>query len=160
MISDVSVDDNANLLKINVRHTKTIQFGQRVLTVPIAHVPGSVMCPYTAVMDMLVSVSSIHPNGTSPLFCFIKPNGVLSHLTHTSFVQLLKKILTQAGYDAALYSGHSFRRGGCTFSFKLGVSPTLIKLRGDWKSNAFERYISIDDAQHVSFAKALGQASK
>ena len=40
------------------------------------------------------------------------------------------------GYDPAKYAGHSFRRGGVSYAFQVGVPLELIKITGDWKSNA------------------------
>jgi len=49
--------------------------------------------------------------------------------------------LGMIGVDPAKYSGHSFRRGGATFAHRLGVDPLLIKRMGDWRSDAYRRYI-------------------
>ena len=67
----------------------------------------------------------------------------------------LKSSLQKAGFDPAAYSGHSFRRGGCSFAFQIGISPTLIKLRGDWRSNVYERYISVSPDLNFKVGKAL-----
>ena len=45
------------------------------------------------------------------------------------------------GVDPSQFSGHSFRRGGATFAHRMGVSPLLIKLMGDWSSDAYMSYI-------------------
>ncbi|XP_046555988.1 uncharacterized protein LOC124265238 [Haliotis rubra] len=45
-ISDVVWYDN--YVELIVRHTKTIQFGQRVLRVPLSALPGSPLCPGSA----------------------------------------------------------------------------------------------------------------
>jgi integrase len=94
---------------------------------------------------------------SQPLFSYITPDGKLLHLTHSVFVKLLKLVLKTCGIDPT-NSGHSFRRGGCSHAFSLGVSPLLIKLRGDWKSNAYERYVNIHMDKHVMFANAPGHS--
>jgi hypothetical protein len=58
-VKDVSVQGNVVLL--TVRHSKTIQFGQRVVTIPLAAVPGSPLCPVTAVCDMLQLNAGLAP---------------------------------------------------------------------------------------------------
>ena len=45
------------------------------------------------------------------------------------------------GLNVEQYAGHSFRRGGATFAMRCGVPVELIKIQGDWKSNAYERYL-------------------
>ena len=42
----------------------------------------------------------------------------------------------KAGFPPSEYSGHSFRRGGCTTAFQIVFPAPVFKLRGDWKSQA------------------------
>ena len=49
-----------------------------------------------------------------------------------------------------MYSGHSFRRGGATRAFELGLSIPEIKVRGDWKSAAVNEYVVIHDKTHIA----------
>ena len=114
----------------------------------------------TAIDSMVAMLQSAMASlsKSQPLFSYITPDGKLLHLTHSVFVKLLKLVLKTCGIDPTNFSGHSFRRGGCSHAFSLGVSPLLIKLRGDWKSNAYERYVNIHMDKHVMFAKALGHS--
>jgi hypothetical protein len=42
------------------------------------------------------------------------------------------------------YSTHSFRRGGgATWAFSAEVPTELIQLYGDWKSNAYKKYLKV-----------------
>lgn len=61
-------------------------------------------------------------------------------ITHSSFVNALKKVLEVCGINSE-YSGHYFRRGCASHAFKCNIPAALIKLQGDWKSNAYLRYI-------------------
>ena len=155
-IKDVSFQD-ASTIQLTIRHTKTIQFGQRTLTLPFAQGKGC-LCPVKAITSLLANLNSVKISSEQPLFSYVDTEGNFKFLTHGSFVKLLKSSLASCGLDPTDYSGHSLRRGGCTFSFKLGISPVLIKLRGDWKSNAYERYISIHDDQHNQFASVLSMS--
>ena len=71
---------------------------------------------------------------------------------------MLRYHLKLCNVDQKLYSGHSFCRGGCSDAFSLGISPSLIKLCGDWKSNAFEQYVHITEVQHKMFANVLSKS--
>ena len=62
-------------------------------------------------------------------------------------------MLAEVGENPAYYSSHSFRRGGATFAHSVGVPAQLIKLMGDWHSDAYERYL------HVSFSDKNRAAS-
>ncbi|KAI8502735.1 hypothetical protein Bbelb_194370 [Branchiostoma belcheri] len=49
----------------------------------------------------------------------------------------------RAGLNPHLYSLHSGRRGGATFAFRAGVPVELIRLQGDWRSNAYLLYLKV-----------------
>lgn len=55
----------------------------------------------------------------------------------------LRETLQSAGVQADAYAGHSFQRGGASFAYQSGVSLELIKVLGDWRSNAVLRYLTI-----------------
>lgn len=132
---------SGNGVVIVVRWSKTIQFADRVLEIPIARVGIS----HLSFPDMWKFYLSLMPS--SPLgaaFRFTDTSGKTRILTHDRFTFLLKTSLTASGIDASRYSGHSFRSGGATFAFECGVSPILIKAQGDWLSDAYLRYTRVD----------------
>ena len=112
--SDV-VDLNRHSFLLLICHTKTIQFGQRLLTLPFVSCPDVRLCPVTFLFKHLVG--SPLP-ATEPLFSYCR-NGRVFVLTHASFVSRLKICLTRAGFPPECYSGHSFRRGGGGAPFAL-----------------------------------------
>lgn len=42
-----------------------------------------------------------------------------------------------------MFSSHSFRRGGATHTFRSEVPEDLIQLHGDWKSDAYKKYLAL-----------------
>ena len=126
---------------LNVTHTKTIQFGERSLQTPIPLIANSPLCPVTA-LKSLFNIGMNIPN-SAPLFSYPVTNNNYAVLTHNSFVNMLRSVLTACNIPPAKYSGHSFGRGGATFAFTCGLPITAIKLQGDWRSNAFERYLHV-----------------
>jgi hypothetical protein len=79
------------------------------------------------------------------------------NLTHDVFVSRLRDCLRVCGFQPMLYSGHSFRRGGCTMSFEAGLTLVDIKMRGDWRSQAFEKYLHIPIEKVFAAARALSE---
>ena len=69
-------------------------------------------------------------SSTSPLFAYFTRPGTCLDLT--DFVKLWQVTLSKAGIPPQDYSGHFFRRGGCSLAFQLGMPPLLLKLHGDW----------------------------
>ena len=147
---DLHILDGSSL-ELRIRKTKTIQKGERLLILPYCACPTSPLCPMKSVLDLL-SVTRMNPD--TPLFSY-KAAHVLSWWTHASFVARLRQLLTSAGLDSSSYSGHSFRRGGATMVFKLGLSILQIKQRGDWRSSAVESYIDLDGTQKIDIGKSL-----
>ena len=81
--------------------------------------------------------------------------------SHAFFIRRLKAGLQQTGNDASAMSCHSFRRGGATLAFSVGMSAIDIKLRGDWKTNAYEKYIVVSsDSASQSVAALTTGAEK
>ena len=52
-------------------------------------------------------------------------------------------------YNADLYSGHSFRRGGATFLHSCGGTALVIQSSGDWSSQCFTRYLYLTEAERL-----------
>ena len=145
----VGISSSSFLLRI--RHTKTIQFGQRILTIPFVACIDIRVCPVTSLLRHLV-MSPL--KDSSPLFNFLE-GGRLVAWTHATFVSRLKSCLAKIGISPESYSGHSFRRGGCSLCFEAGLGVTDIKLRGDWRSQSFERYLFVPAASVFRSAVAL-----
>lgn len=127
---------------VSVTWSKTIQYGQKVLLIPVSSVPGSVLCPLRAYIRL---VKMVPASPHMPAFCYVNNAGQLVPLTYTAFVSQFRKWLKQLGItNAHRYCTHSFRRGGTTFAFKCNVDPMLIKSQGDWSSDCYRQYIKLD----------------
>lgn len=64
-------------------------------------------------------------------------------LTRDCFINMTRSILQKAGYDSRSFSGHSYRAGGASSCSRANIQDHLIKVLGRWKSDAYQRYISI-----------------
>ena len=138
---------------ISVRWSKSIQYRQKTLQVPLPRIVASPFCPSTALLLVLCQLPE--QKRILPLFCFPTPSGP-KPLTHATFVNHLRHCLTKLGVDPSKYSGHSFRRGGASFALQCGVPTEWIKLQGDWASDAYERYLSPAFSLRVKLAEMLG----
>ena len=148
---DVWFNDQGAIIR--VKQTKTLRNFDRELQVPLPKVSGSILCPVQALQSMLVDVNQPMD---APLFMY-KRSGKAVPLTHQLFTKALKLVIDQIGLNSRNYSGHSFRRGGASFSFACGIPVDLIKTQGDWSSQAYERYLCTPLELRWSCAKALGE---
>jgi hypothetical protein len=121
------------------RHSKTNQFHARVHRTKAVQIPGHLLDPIRALVNAFKVCP--HANPAGPAFAVPTRDGGMAPLTHRLFVDTLRFSLSKIGVDPTMFSGHSFRRGGATFAHRMGVSPLLIKLMGDWSSDAYMSYI-------------------
>lgn len=125
----------SSLLVVKFRWTKTIQFGNRILKIPLLAYPSSTFCPVQAYKRMCY----LNPcNSNDAAFSYIK-NEKSIPITYTQFQKKLRDLIYKIGLNPKLFSSHSFRRGGATLAFKAGVSPNSIQLMGDWKSDCYKK---------------------
>ena len=141
-----------DMLLVKVRWSKTIQFKQRLLLLPVSAIPNSVLCPVKAYSQLAIAVPACH---NSPAFQYLDGAGRVTPLTHTVLVNSLKLILSTLGYNPQLYAGHSLRRGGATFAFQAGADHDLIRLQGDWASNAYQRYLQVNFSDKISTTRLM-----
>ena len=138
-----------------VQWSKTIQFHQKLLQIPLPHITDSPFCPSSA---LLLCIHLVPPS-RHPLFLFCYASGsTVKHVTHSDFVAYLHLCLTKLGMNPTLYSGHSFRRGSASFAMQCEVPVELIELQGDWTSNAYERYLYPSLELRRKLASTLGKA--
>jgi integrase len=122
-----------------IRQSKTIQFGQKILTLPYVASTDIRLCLVRAILKHFGTSQMLVGR---PLFNFVS-NGVEMPFNHQFFIKRLKAGLLRSGNRASDISCHSFRRGGATLAHSIGMSAIDIKLRGDWASNAYERYLVV-----------------
>jgi hypothetical protein len=136
---------------LQCRHSKVVQFGQKVLSLPYVSCNDLSLCPVRA---LLAHFGASPLGARRPLFNYLCM-GRECAMTQADFVSRLKLLLCKVGVKAVDYSAHSFRRGGASYAFTIGMSPLQIKLRGDWSSNAYERYIFISSGATLAVASLL-----
>lgn len=151
----ITLDQENKMVYIHVTFSKTIQFCQRDLVIPVPSNNNPALDLFRHVEKLFATVDA---PGSSPAFSFSKT----SFVSYKSFTTRLKSLLTRAGLAPDLYSGHSFRRGGATYLHKVGGSILQIQAAGDWSSQCFTRYLYLTTeerlkAQHlVSAALSSG----
>ena len=141
---DFLVTDNG--LLIRVRWSKTIQFQQRELLVPLPKLPNHPLCPVIAVLNSFLLFPPQAEGKPAPSFV----------ITQGQFTNKLSSILSSLGYDSSRYSGHSFRRGGASWALECGLSSDVIQMLGDWRSSAYQRYLHLPLHTHIQYSKLMG----
>ena len=126
-------------LKINLRRSKTDQFGEG-LTKALPYFDSSVYCPVVSLKKWL-DVSKIV---SGPLFRkFVKGSKLSENrLTDQTVALLIKEYLRLAGIDSNNYSGHSLRSGFATSAAESGVEErSIMAMTGHKSTKMVRRYI-------------------
>ena len=137
---DIEIDEEGNRVLIFVNFSKTNQYMKKSHVIPV---PGNSDPALDLLRHMKLLYSSVQVPGAAPAFSFSKKN----FITHRLYTVRLKELLLKAGLEPALYSGHSFRRGGASYLYSIGGTTLMVQTLGDWASQVFTRYLhlSMDD---------------
>ena len=136
-IGDVTITTSGLVLR--ARWSKTIQFWERELEIPLAALPNSPLCPVRAYQRL----RSLVPGGSSDPAISYSQNGAVHALTKPMLETKFKQIIGSLGYTESKFSLHSFRRGGCTWAYLAGVPKELLARHGDWRSDAITVYLAL-----------------
>jgi site-specific recombinase XerD len=126
-------------LKINVRRSKTDQFGEGLIKA-LPYFENIKYCPVTSIQKW-IKKSNIN---SGPLFRRFKKGNILAknRLTDQTVALLIKKYLKFVGIDNSNYSGHSLRSGFATSAAESGVEErAIMAMTGHKSSEMVRRYI-------------------
>ena len=148
---DFNVIDPTSVMMAEVRWSKTIQFKEKVLRLPILPAENKNICPVVWVHYMLEQIPG---SPEDPLF-LVPSKGEKLALSTNQLIARLRKWLTLIGEDPEKYGLHSLRRGGATFALQCNIQGEMIKVLGDWASDAWRRYCDISMEQRLDSMQAF-----
>ena len=114
--------------------SKTDQYGKKE-TLQISKNIEKKMCPFQNIELFL----EMRPKIKRPLFIHLSHIGVNCF----QFCSILKSAIRFAGYNPGQYNTHSVIIGAATTAVMLGKTDDQIKQMGRWKSNTFQKYITL-----------------
>ena len=126
-------------LKINLRRSKTDQFGEG-FTKALPYFDNSQYCPVVS-LKKWIEISQIK---SGPLFKRFTKGSKLSNnrLTDQTVALLIKKYLKLAGIESQNYSGHSLRSGFATSAAESGAEErSIMAMTGHKSTEMVRRYI-------------------
>uniref|UniRef100_A0A7M5TZP9 Uncharacterized protein n=1 Tax=Clytia hemisphaerica TaxID=252671 RepID=A0A7M5TZP9_9CNID len=149
--SDFTLDPST--VYIRVRWSKTMQLGQRTVTIPLVAM-SSPLCPVSAVNHAFQLTPGAGPQAQA--FCwrdsFYGSNRIF---TYKDFMLSLRNHLSNIGLSSSQYGSHSFRRGGASFALEAGIPLDTIAVMGDWKSDAIYLYLHMPLSQRLHAQRTL-----
>ena len=126
-------------LKINIRRSKTDQFGEGMIKA-LPYFDSSQYCPVVSLKDW-ITVSKI--NSGSLFRRFSKGSRLTENrLTDQTIALLIKEYLQLAGINSKNYSGHSLRSGFATSAAESGAEErSIMSMTGHKSTEMVRRYI-------------------
>ena len=142
---DIHSEDDVVLVLMN--YSKTSQFGNKNVVIPLLRNPTLALDPVHHLKELFTRFPL---DSSLPAFSYTE-KGRVKCITYDGFTKELKHLLNLAGLKADSFSGHSFRRGGATYLYRLGADPLLIQASGDWATDCYTRYVflTLDQRYHA-----------
>jgi hypothetical protein len=132
--SDIKFTDKRAVLK--VRHSKTNQFGDWKVRIPIPRITGDVLCPMLALQSLFKAVRVIP---SLPAFSY----ALFRWIHYSELLSGVKRVAIVSDVDPLQFGCHSLCWGGATFAAKCGIPAFYIKMQGDWSSDCYTWYIAL-----------------
>ena len=153
-VRKVAIDKSNGIALLYINFAKTLQFGQRDLTIPL-------ISNQTPALDPVYHLDLLFSRTQAPLdypaFSYRTRAGALAFVSHKAFTQKLRRLLAVSGFSPEKFSGHSLRRGGATHLYKCGASVLKIQACGDWASSVFIKYLFISLEERLESQKLMSR---
>ena len=144
-IYDICLDGIPAGLSVHIKASKTDPFRQGI-TLHLGQT-GVDLCPVATMADYLSA------RGSSPGLLFQFQDG--SGLHRQQLVTVVRSALTDQGFNASEYCGHSFRIGAATTAAQNGIADCTIKMLGRWESSAYQLYVRTPRTDLASYTSKL-----
>ena len=133
----IDIQGGGNVALVLMNYSKTSQFGNKNVVIPLLRNQVHALDPVYHLQELFHRF----PLASSlPAFSYIE-NGKIKCITYEGFTKELKRLLDLSGLKAASYSGHSFRRGGASYLYRLGADSLLIQASGRERIKLIRSYI-------------------
>lgn len=120
---------------LTVFASKTIQFKERRLEIPVFSMGQSPLCAVRLLREHFEKLKYLG-SPEDPIFLKGVADLGLKALLYRDVLKYLKEWVRKVGLDSSNVGLHSLRRSGATFMCRLGIPLSDIKCVGDWRSLA------------------------
>ena len=138
----------ASGISLVIYKSKTIQYRQRVHSVVLPYIPGHKLCPVTALLKLVAKTPSCSPD--APLCAIMDTKGHPSIISASGYRARLNSVTSRCPQIPSC-STHSLRKGGATWLLSCGVPLAVVRIMGDWASDAVFKYLLPDNASKFQF---------
>lgn len=122
---------------VDIKWSKTIQFKQKLLQIPLLPVTDEDICPVFWVQRMFRKI----PAGPEDPAFGVPEKGRITALSYSQLNTRLQRWLGRLGLPLGYLTPHSMRHGGATYAGRVNICDEAVKLIGDWASDAYKLYM-------------------
>lgn len=126
------------VLALLIRWTKSNQFQSKTFHIPLPRLRGNPLCPVQAIVNFMQLSIGACPDGSALANRFKHRSKAL---TYDRFVTRVRQCFTAC---SLAFASLSFRRGGASHCYAIGLSSESIKPIGYWSSFCYLQYIEND----------------
>ena len=150
-----------------MRWSKTIQFRERVVQLPLPLIPGSPLGPATAIQRALSFITTPPPPPPSQSQAFMWQDPIsfrykVFTYMYSKFLRRVHDILQALGLPTKDFASHSFWRwggggggGGASFAFRAGLPVDLIKILSFCQLDAILLYLTVPLSIRLEYVNAI-----
>jgi len=153
--SDIRIDREHYILWIRIRRTKSLQFGDREIWIPIHGWPGHDLDIIAWADKALGHYRAWQKPDDHAFAGRWKTENTIRPFKYDEFLTRLKGLVRDIGLDPTNVAGHSLRRGGASYAFHRGVPHEVIKQLGDWTSDCYLIYCVIPPSRMVEASRHM-----
>ena len=158
--ADVNITALDKPIMFEIRWSKTIQYRQKILRLPVLPANNKSICPVYWTHQILINI----PAGPNQPLLALRHQGQIVSLSANQLLYRIRRWLRLLSIQEDRYTLHSLRRGGATFAYESNIEGEMIKLLGDWSSDSYKRYIDVSmDKRYKSmkeFVEALNRLTE
>ena len=141
-------------MMIEIRWSKTIQFKQKILRLPVLPTRNKAICP---VFWMHYVINMIPAQPTDPVLLLMAGKKYLHTISQSANLQIQEMVDSNRTRpnNILITLAHE---GGVTFAYQSNLEAEMIKLLGDWASDAYKRYIDVSMEKRYESMKLFVEA--
>lgn len=143
--ADVRLGENIAL--VMVRWTKTIQYKEKELVLPLLSAKDLRLCP---IFWLKLMCKKVVASDIDPLFSLSGGSKGITPLTYEKLARQLKLWVQKTGKLGDRYTLHGLRRGGACHALEVGLMGEELKILGDWATDAYMRYLDLSLQKRVN----------
>ena len=138
--ADLHITNPLQPMMAEIRWSKTNQFRNNVLRLPVLPTDNKVLCPVLWTHFMMHKI----PAQPDDAMFTIYMDGKKQALSTNQLLARLRSWLKLVGLPEEDFTLHSLRRGGATFAHQCNIQGQMIQKLGGWASDAYKKYIDVN----------------